>query len=132
MNHVDFNPSFIEDRNEVNELVNKLMKCVKVNYEVILKSNTVVCTAYLFNKEAKQRFFICTGTSSCFFEQAFDLALGEKYSYEEAMRTCRTKLYEFVYFYYFINQGVKSCFSNLKSTLVKLDPTHLATLASST
>lgn len=121
MNHIENLPNYIVDRQQVNQIVQEFMNNIIVKYDIILKSNTTVCTVYFKNKETGQKFFICTGSSNSYFEQVFDVSLGEKYSYEEAIKNCRTKLYELVYFYYFVQQGAPTCFSSLKSILPKLE-----------
>lgn len=90
------------DIQHLNLEVSELMKCLQVSYSEVLPNKTMVATLFLVNKESGSKFQIAIGNADCFFEERFNTAYGEKFSYEDAIKKAKSFIEQFVYFKHFL------------------------------
>jgi hypothetical protein len=106
----------------------------EIDFEEICKK-TKIPLRYLIafeNENTKEKFFICSAESNCFFKEDFNQAIGEKKAYAYAIEKAKPIVFNLVYFCHFATQGVFKCLLDLKQIPEKSEQFHQGALKSMT
>lgn len=132
MNYQEIINSNNETKRRVLHTVEQIIKLLKVSYVISVEDKTTICSLYLENENTKEKFFICSAESNCFFKEDFNQAIGEKKAYAYAIEKAKPIVFNLVYFCHFATQGVFKCLLDLKQIPEKSEQFHQGALKSMT